>query len=104
MEPVSTGVGYEVRFPAGWRSVSFSEGPGRILGPVNLAVNRFRDFSLGINLPWLSTLPGLELRPLNYPAHSQSLHRLRYRSSRLSYTFGNTNVRVFSARKSDIPF
>jgi hypothetical protein len=27
------------------------------------------------------TLPGLEVRPLSHPVHSQSLYRLRYRSS-----------------------
>jgi hypothetical protein len=29
------------------------------------------------------TLPGPELRPLSFPARSQSLYRLRYRSSRI---------------------
>jgi hypothetical protein len=31
------------------------------------------------------TLPGLELRPLGHPAHSQSLYRLRYPSSHITY-------------------
>jgi hypothetical protein len=35
----------------------------------------------------LLTLPGLELRPLSRPAHSQSLYRLCYRD-----TYSNTYV------------